>query len=129
MREDKGIALVETYFAAVDSEDLPRLLDCLVEDCVFTVETHDVRLQGYEEIAGMFHRLWRNHHAVRHYDFVHVSDPAGHRIASRFKVENTEKDGSLIHKSNCNFFEISGAKFSAVAVYMAGANTLGRDAG
>ncbi|MEM1431336.1 MAG: nuclear transport factor 2 family protein [Pseudomonadota bacterium] len=118
------IALVERYFAAVDAEDLGTLLGTLTDACVFTVETHDVRLQGHAEIATMFRRLWAEHAAVKHHRFTHVPDPAGGRIASRFTVENTERDGSLTRKSNCNFFRLENGRFSEVAVYMAGPNTL-----
>lgn len=45
-------------------------------------------------------------------------------MAARFHVENTETDSSLTHKSNRSFFEIKDGSFSAVAVYMAGPNTL-----
>ena len=124
MTSEDLIALVERYFAAVDGEDLPALLATLRPDCVFSVETHGVRLEGHEAIGGMFTRLWDAHRAVRHHAFTHVPDPARGRIASRFQVENTELDGSLTAKSNCNFFEIQGDRFSAVAVYMAGPNTL-----
>ena len=118
--------LVERYFAAVDGEDLGGVLATLASDCVFTVETHGVRLVGHDEIAGMFRRLWANHAAVRHSDFLHVAAPQGGRIATRFQVQNTEHDGSLTHKSNCNFFEIKNGVFTAIAVYMAGPNTLER---
>ncbi len=124
MTSEEQIALVERYFTAVDAEDLPALLGTLSPDCIFTVETHGVRLQGLAEISGMFERLWSDHKAVRHHKFTHVPDPAGGRIASRFQVENTELDGSLTHKSNCNFFEVNGERFSSIAVYMAGPNTL-----
>ncbi len=124
IRANEQVSLVEAYFAAVDNEDLHGVLNTLHEDCVFTVETHGVRLQGHDDIALMFRRLWGNHRAVRHFDFVHVPDPTNDRIAVRFKVENTERNGSLTRKSNCNFFETKDGKFSAVAVYMAGKNTL-----
>ena len=124
MLAKEQIGLVEAYFAAVDAEDLPGVLATLAPSCVFTVETHGIRLQGHEEISSMFRSLWANHRAVRHHAFVHVPDPQGGRIASRFKVENTEMDGQLTHKSNCNFFEIQDGKFVTLAVYMAGVNTL-----
>ncbi|MEM9107738.1 MAG: nuclear transport factor 2 family protein [Pseudomonadota bacterium] len=127
MQAKEQIALVEAYFAAVDNEDLSGVLATLTDDCVFTVETHGVRLLGHEDIAGMFRRLWASHGAVRHHAFVHVPDPAGNRIASRFQVENTELDGQLTGKSNCNFFEIENTRFRSVAVYMAGPNTLDSD--
>ncbi len=124
MTAEDLITRVERYFAAVDAEDLPRVLATLSEDCVFSVETHGVVLNGHAEISGMFHRLWHNHSAVKHHTFTHVPDPANGRIASQFKVENTELDGHVTHKSNCNFFECRDGRFARVAVYMAGANTL-----
>ncbi len=116
--------LVEQYFAAVDGEDLGTILTLLTEDCVFTVETHGVRLQGHDAIAGMFTRLWANHAAVRHHGFAHVASPE--RVASQFQVENTEHDGSVTRKSNCNFFDLRDGRFCRVAVYMSGPNTLDR---
>lgn len=118
------IDMVTAYFTAVDAEDLPAILALLTPDCRFSVETHGVRLRGTDEITAMFSRLWSNHRAVRHHRFTFVPDPARGRIATQFKVENTELDGRLTRKSNCNFFEIDGDRFSAIAVYMAGPNTL-----
>lgn len=124
MTTHEQTALVKKYFSAVDAEDLPALLETLTPDCLFTVETHGVRLEGHAAIETMFRRLWANHRAVKHQNFVFVADPAANRIAARFQVENTEADSSLTYKSNCNFFEIHGDRFAAVAVYMAGPNTL-----
>lgn len=128
MTRDAQIALVKRYFDAVDGEDLSGLLDTLTPDCVFSVETHGVRLKGHDEISTMFNRLWADHAAVLHHEFTHVSDPEGKGVASRFTVQNTEHDGSLINKSNCNFFEIKDGRFTSVRVYMAGPNTLDRPA-
>ncbi len=124
MQEKEMIDLVRRYFDAVDKEDLAAVNATLADDCVFTVETHGVRLQGREEIKSMFVRLWANHAAVRHQDFVYVPAPKQARIAVRFAVVNTHRDGSLTRKSNCNFFEVRDGRFDRVAVYMAGENTL-----
>ena len=72
----------------------------------------------------MFRRLWDDHAAVRHLDFVYAADAEEGRIAVRFQVVNTHHDGSETHKSNCNFFEIEEGRFTRVAVYMGGSNTL-----
>jgi ketosteroid isomerase-like protein len=120
------IDMVEAYFAAVDGERLEDILALLSPDCVFSVPTHGVVLHGAEDISGMFTRLWAQHKAVRHLGFAHVADVDAGRIASQFRVENTEHDGSVTQKSNCNFFSLTGEKFSRVEVYMAGANTLDR---
>lgn len=124
MSEADLVALVERYFRAVDEEDLDALLATLAPGCAFTVETHGVRLEGHEAIAEMFRRLWADHAAVSHLGFVHVPHAAGGRIATRFRVENTERDGSITRKSNANIFEVADGRFTHVAVYMTGANTL-----
>ena len=124
MEKQGQIDLVTRYFAAVDCEDIDALLSTLTPNCLFTVETHGVQLSGHSEISDMFRRLWDSHAAVLHHKFTFISDPDGNRIASRFTVDNTEHDGSHTLKSNCYFFEISGQRFSAVAVYMSGRNTL-----
>lgn len=124
MDTERLIELVETYFAGVDGKDFERVENTLAEDCVFTVETHGVRLVGLEAIRGMMERLWAEHRSVLHQNFVHVADPENGRIASRFDVVNTDRDGSRVHKSNCNFFEMRDGQFQSVAVYMAGENTL-----
>ncbi len=126
MTEAEMIALVGRYFSAVDGEDFAAIAATLTEDCIFTVETHGIRLQGLDEIRGMFDRLWADHAAIRHYDFVHVAAPGDGRVATRFSVVNTLRNGDRVDKSNCNFFEIRDGRFSRVAVYMAGENTLTR---
>jgi len=116
--------LVERYFAAVDAENMDELLGTLTPDCIFRVETHGIEMVGHEQIAGMFRRLWADHAAVRHEEFRHVADPAQGRIASQFTVINTLADGTLVHKSNCNFFTVRDGRFCAISVYMTGDNTL-----
>jgi len=127
MTRDELIGLVETYFGAVDGENFDTLREVLTADCIFSVETHGIELSGIDAIEGMFRKLWADHASVQHKDFTHFPDVADSRIASRFTVVNTEHDGSLTYKSNCNFFETRGNQFSTVAVYMAGANTLHED--
>ena len=124
MTETDQIDLVIRYFAAVDGEDIDAVLATLAPDCLFRVETHGVQLRGHGQIAAMLRRLWDDHAAVCHRDFAFVCDPGRGRIAAQFQVVNTEHDGALTHKSNCNFFDIADGRFSRVGVYMAGANTL-----
>ena len=124
MTEAEMIALVERYFQGADQQNFDEIAATLSEDCLFTVETHGVELRGQAQIAAMFSRLWANHAAVEHKDFSYVAAPNGDRIAAQFTVVNTELDGSLTIKSNCNFFRVHDGKFTHVAVYMAGPNTL-----
>ena len=124
MRETKLKSMVTAYFCGVDDEDLPLLLGTLSEECVFSIETHGIKLIGHDAISGMFHRLWSNHKWVRHDQFSFVEDTQNDTIAARFRVTNQMPDGQLVHKSNCNFFTAKGNKFSEVRVYMSGENTL-----
>lgn len=116
--------MVRRYFQGVDTHDLEGIFSTLAEDCVFTVETHQVRLQGREQIAQMFLRLWESHKSVQHSLFSFVTDTDLGRVAAQFRVTNTLHDGSLVVKSNCNFFVMKDGLFTSVNVYMAGANTL-----
>ncbi|MDH3669229.1 MAG: nuclear transport factor 2 family protein [Paracoccaceae bacterium] len=126
MPEDM-IALVKAYFTAVDAKDLPGILATMTPDCRFTVETHGVVLDSRAEIEAMFARLWRHHRQVRHDLFTFVADPDLARIAAQFQVENRLSDGTLVHKSNCNFFRLRRGLFAEINVYMAGENTLRAD--
>ena len=92
--------MVIDYFHFVDTEDLGPILKLLTRDCVFTVETHGVRLTGDEEISAMFERLWDHHQWVKHDQFHFVEETSGNHIAVRFRVTNKLKTGELVNKSN-----------------------------
>ena len=119
--------MVIDYFNFVDSENLPSILELMAEDCLFNVETHGVKLQGINQISTMFERLWSNHEWVKHDKFEWVEGSLDQDIAVRFKVTNKLHDGTLVNKSNCNFFTLQNGLFSVVRVYMAGVNTLYKD--
>ena len=124
MKGSKLNSMVVNYFSGVDNEDLPLLLNSLSEDCIFSIETHNIRLIGHEAISEMFDRLWSNHNWVRHDQFSFIEGKESDAIAVRFRVTNQLHDGQLVYKSNCNFFTCEGDKFKEVRVYMAGENTL-----
>ena len=81
-------------------------------------------LNGQKEIEPMFRRLWRNHKSVKHENFYFIEDGQTGSVAVRFNVVNSMHDGSLVFKSNCNFFTLDKNLFSEVRVYMTGENTL-----
>ena len=118
--------LVLAYFKGVDEENIDAILETLTEDCVFSIETHGIKLVGHKEIISMFKRLWKNHKSVEHKEFYFVKDPIGNQIAVRFQVKNVLRDDQIVSKSNCNFFTLKDGIFSEVRVYMAGENTLNK---
>ena len=119
--------LVLDYFKGVDEENIDAILEILTEDCVFSIETHRIKLVGHKEIISMFKRLWKNHKSVEHKEFYFVKDPIGNQIAVRFQVKNVLRDDQIVSKSNCNFFTLKDGIFSEVRVYMAGENTLNKE--
>jgi nuclear transport factor 2 (NTF2) superfamily protein len=119
--------LVLRYFKGVDKEDINAILTTLTEDCVFSIETHKIKLVGHEEITSMFKRLWKNHKSVEHREFYFVKDHIINRIAVRFQVKNVLHNDQIVLKSNCNFFTLKNGIFSEVRVYMAGENTLNKE--
>ena len=119
--------LVLQYFKGVDEEDIDAILKTLTEDCVFSIETHRIKLVGHEEITSMFKRLWKNHKSVEHKEFNFVKDHMSNQVAVRFQVKNVLLNGQFMFKSNSNFFTLRDGLFSEVRVYMAGENTLNKE--
>ena len=128
MTEVKPEDLVLDYFKGVDEEDIDAILKTLTKDCIFSIETHKIKLVGHEEITSMFKRLWKNHKSVEHKNFYFVKDSMSNQIAVRFQVKNVLLNGQFVLKSNCNFFTLRDGLFSEVRVYMAGENTLNKEA-
>ena len=124
MKEINAENLVLKYFKGVDEENISSVLDTLTEDCVFSIETHGIKLVGHDEITSMFKRLWKNHASVEHKDFYFVKDAMKNQVAVRFQVINILHNDQIISKSNCNFFTLDKNLFSEVRVYMTGENTL-----
>ena len=127
MKEINAENLVLKYFKGVDEENISSVLDTLTEDCVFSIETHGIKLIGHDEITSMFKRLWKNHASVEHKDFYFVKDAMKNQVAVRFQVINILHNDQIISKSNCNFFTLKDGIFSEVRVYMAGENTLNKE--
>ena len=127
MKEINAENLVLKYFKGVDEENISSVLDTLTEDCVFSIETHGIKLVGHDEITIMFKRLWKNHASVEHKDFFFVKDAIKNQVAVRFQVINILHNDQIISKSNCNFFTLKDGIFSEVRVYMAGENTLNKE--
>ena len=125
MTEQELIDLAEGYFAAVDAQDIDRTLAFLTSDCVFTIETAQLRHDGRDDgIKRMFEGLFSRWETIWHGNFRHVADPQNGRIASQFDVRNVDADGRTNEKHNCNFFTVKDEKFHRISVYMSGENTL-----
>ena len=126
LNEAQLVALVETYFAAVDRKDIAGTLACFAPNARFSIANHGVHYEGRDtELSGMYERLNERYAQVWHGQFSHTVDLKAQRIASRFSVENITHQGEKLVKNNCNFFELNEGLFSTVFVYMSGENSLG----
>ena len=83
--------LVLSYFKGVDNEDFTTIQNTLSATCRLTVETHEVELQGHQEIKKMFKNLWKNYKSVLHNEFKFIIDKELNKISVQFKVVNTKK--------------------------------------
>jgi hypothetical protein len=88
--------LVLDYFKGVDEENIDAILETLTEDCVFSIETHGIKLVGHKEIISMFKRLWKNHKSVEHKEFYFVKDPI--RQSDRCEVSSQKRSS---RRPNC----------------------------
>ncbi len=124
-REELISLVVDEYCGKTDVHKLDEVLDTMQPDVTFDIPTHGAHHEGRDTgIRTMFDRLYEAHAGVWHGDFHHVVDVDAQWIASQFTVRNTEHDGSVTEKHNCNFFEVVDGKLSRVWVYMEGPNTL-----
>ena len=116
--------LVLSYFKGVDGEDFEMIQNTLSKDCRLTVETHNVELNGLDEIENMFNNLWKNHKSILHHKFKFLTNTYSNKMSVQFKVVNTLQNDKIIRKSNCNFFTLNGNLFTEINIYMAGENTI-----
>jgi len=124
MNDKQLVELAERYFAAVDRMDVAATLAFFAPDATFTIATYDTAYKGRDtEIKAMFERLYARYAQLWHGDFDHLAQPPD-RIASRFRVRNSTREGEQLYKNNCNFFRVRDGRFDEVFVYMSGENSL-----
>jgi len=127
MTDDDLIQLAMRYFTALDARDSDALADTLADDCVLTIETHDIRHEGRQAICALFTSRWEVPKDMlvqaRHHDFTHSPSQSSGRIASQFTVTYSGPDAPS-PKSNANVFSMQHGKITRISVYMAGANSI-----
>ena len=103
--------MLTDYFHFEYSESLTSILQLMTVDCSFYVETHGVKLQGLNQVSTMLQRLWDKHAWVKYDQSQWVEGRLDQDIAVRFNATNKLQDGTLVNKSNCNFFPWKTACF------------------
>lgn len=123
MTDSALTALAMRYFAALDARDPNAVAQTLAEDCILTIQTHDITYSGRDAIRTLFATRWEGPLQAVHHDFTHTPSHSTGRITSQFTVTYSGP-GATDPKSNANVFTMQDEQITKIAVYMAGANTI-----
>jgi ketosteroid isomerase-like protein len=116
-------AIPASYFRAVDSYDLPAVLEHFAEDATLTVQTAGVTFSGHDEIGRMFTDFFADWDSMVHEITNLVVDPSASKVSTEQLVDLNRNGTTKMH--NCNFFDVNEeGKFSRVIIWMDGSNPL-----
>jgi uncharacterized protein (TIGR02246 family) len=118
-------ALPDSYFKAVDAQDVDAILSHFADDATLTVQTDHAVFSGSDEIRRMFTDFCDNSVSIFHEIKNIVVEPAAGKIATEQSYIGELNDGTKNDMHNCNFFDVDAdGKFSRVIIWMAGTNPL-----
>ncbi len=118
-------ALPDSYFKAVDAQDVDAILSHFADDCVMTVQTANAVFTGADEIRRMFTDFCNNSVSIFHEIKNIVVEPDAGKVATEQSYIGELNDGTKNDMHNCNFFDVDDeGKFSRVIIWMAGTNPL-----
>ena len=116
-------AIPASYFRAVDSYDLPAVLEHFAEDATLTVQRARVTFSGHEEIGRMFTDFFADWDSMVHEITNLVVDADASKVSTEQLVDLNRRGTTRMH--NCNFFAVDETgKFSRVIIWMDGSNPL-----
>jgi uncharacterized protein (TIGR02246 family) len=125
LTRDQLAALPDSYFKAVDAQDVDAILAHFAEDSTLTVQTAGAVFNGADEIRRMFADFCDNSVSIFHEIKNIVVEPDAGKIATEQSYIGELKDGTKNDMHNCNFFDVDAeGKFTRVIIWMAGTNPL-----
>jgi ketosteroid isomerase-like protein len=123
MTDSELTELAMRYFEALDARNSKTLAQTLTEDCVLTIQTHDIVYSGRDSIRTLFAARWEGPLKAVHHNFTHTPSHSTGRVASQFMVTYSGI-GAAEPKSNANVFTMYNDHIIQIDVYMAGENTI-----
>ena len=118
-------SLPDSYFKAVDAQDVDAILSHFADDAVLTVQTDHAVFDGAEEIRRMFTDFCAGSRSIFHEIKNIVVEPAAGKVATEQSYIGELLDGTKNDMHNCNFFDVDAdGKFTRVIIWMAGTNPL-----
>ena len=125
LTRDQLAVLPDTYFKAVDAQDVDAILSHFADDATVTVQTDHAVFSGADEIRRMFTDFCGASKSIFHEIKNIVVEPEAGKVATEQSYIGELKDGTKNDMHNCNFFDVDAdGKFSRVIIWMAGTNPL-----
>ena len=121
IERDQLAAIPASYFSAVDSYDLPAVLEHFAADATLTVQTAGVTFTGHDEIGTMFTGFFADWDSMTHEITNLVVDPAASKVfdrAARGPQPHRHDEDAQLHLLRRE----RGGKFSRVIIWMDGTN-------
>ncbi len=118
-------AIPDSYFKAVDAQDVDAILEHFADDATLTVQTDHATFAGADEIRRMFTDFVDNSVSIFHEIKNIVVEPEAGKVATEQSYIGELNDGTKNDMHNCNFFDIGpDGRFTRVIIWMAGTNPL-----
>jgi ketosteroid isomerase-like protein len=118
-------SLPDSYFKAVDAQDVDAILAHFADDAVLTVQTDHTVFEGAAEIRRMFTDFCDNSVSIFHEIKNIVVEPETGKVATEQSYIGELVDGTRNDMHNCNLFDINAdGQFTRVIIWMAGTNPL-----
>jgi len=118
-------ALPDSYFKAVDAQDVDAIMSHFADDATLTVQTDQAVFDGAAEIRRMFIDFCDNSVSIFHEIKNIVVEPEAGKVATEQSYIGELVDGTKNDMHNCNFFDIDAdGRFTRVIIWMAGTNPL-----
>ena len=125
LTRDQLAVLPDTYFKAVDAQDVDAILSHFADDATLIVQTDHAVFAGADEIRRMFADFCGNSVSIFHEIKNIVVEPEAGKVATEQRYAGELTDGTRNDMHNCNFFDVNAdGKFSRVIIWMAGTNPL-----
>ncbi|MFM7693800.1 MAG: nuclear transport factor 2 family protein [Actinomycetota bacterium] len=115
----------QTYFDAVDAQDVELIVSHFADDATLTIQTANVTHNGKDEIRRMFTDFTENSVFIEHQIHNMVVEADKGKVSTEQDYRGELNDGTKNDMYNCNFFDFNEAgEFQRVIIWMAGTSPL-----
>ncbi len=118
-------AAPQTYFDAVDAQDVEAIVSHFADDATLTIQAANVTHNGKDEIRRMFTDFTENSVFIEHQIHNMVVEAEKGKVSTEQDYRGELNDGTKNDMYNCNFFDFDeNGKFKRVIIWMAGTSPL-----